>query len=77
MKPGPFGLLPVSGPRYSTSKSWAANKWVTSYRAREAFDVAGRQVEKGERLEADDPDVNIVLKAHPGLLLVRVLRKET
>ena len=46
------------------------------YQAAEAFDVAGRLVAKGERMERNDPDVNIVLKAHPGLLLVRVLRKE-
>jgi hypothetical protein len=34
--------------------------FIVSYRAREAFDVAGRLVAKGEVLEQDDPDVAIV-----------------
>ena len=52
---------------------------VVSYRAREEFDVAGRLVKRGEVLQKDDPDVAIVLKVRPDLLLVttrieRVLR---
>ena len=53
------------------------NDFVVFYRAAEAFDVAGRLVAKGERLEQNDPDVAIVLKVRPDLLLVSTHRKET
>jgi hypothetical protein len=54
------------------------NGVVVFYRAAEAFDIAGRLVAKGERLERDDPDVAIVLKARPDLLLVTTrIGKET
>jgi hypothetical protein len=46
------------------------NEWVTSYRAREAFDVAGRLVAKGEVMQERDPLTAIVLKVRPDLLLV-------
>jgi hypothetical protein len=53
------------------------NEWVTSYRAREAFDVAGRLVAKGEVMQESDPLTAIVLKVRPDLLLVSTRRKET
>jgi hypothetical protein len=51
--------------------------FVVSYKAREAFDIAGRLVAKGEVLEQSDPDVAIVLKVRPDLLLVSTRIKET
>jgi hypothetical protein len=58
--------------------AWATrNDFVIWYRAREAFDVAGRLVAKGEVLAKNDPDVSIVLKVRPDLLLVSTRRKET
>jgi hypothetical protein len=51
--------------------------FVVTYRAREAFDVAGRLVAKGEVMQESDPLTAIVLKVRPDLLLMSTRRKET
>jgi hypothetical protein len=55
---------------------YGPKEWLVWYRAAEAFDVAGRWVAKGEVLAKNDPDVSIVLKVRPDLLLVSTRQKE-
>lgn len=65
-------LLPMS-PR-TWSERPVTN--VVTYTAREAFDVAGRLVAKGEVMQESDPLTAIVLKVRPDLLLVSWRKKE-
>jgi DNA polymerase elongation subunit (family B) len=50
---------------------------VVTYTAREAFDVAGRLVAKGEVMRESDPLTAIVLKVRPDLLRMGWHTKET